>query len=145
MRFGERRVALMAGIAMTLAFAVMAAGGLVSSLVVVAIAIALSGYALGHLNPSLLSAQGSAVDERDVGLAASLQQTGFQVGAVIGIGLFTALAGDATDEGPFVLVFLLTAACALAATLVLVRMQDTSKAAAPHSAPPHRIPDDIGS
>ncbi|WP_051683569.1 MFS transporter [Blastococcus sp. URHD0036] len=144
MRFGERRVALMAGIALTLALAVMAVGGLVSSLVVVAIAIALSGYAVGHLNPSLLSAQGSAVDERDVGLAASLQQTGFQVGAVIGIGLFTALAGDATDDGPFALVFLLTAACSLAATLVLVRMQDTSKPAAPHSAPP-RIPGDSGS
>ncbi len=124
MRFGERRVILVAGAALTVVLASMAAGAWASSLVVVAIAIALSGYASGYLNPALLSAQGAAVDERDVGLAASLQQTGFQVGAVVGIGLFTALAGDATTAGPFALVFLLTAACALVATLVLLRMRD---------------------
>ncbi|WP_051683922.1 MFS transporter [Blastococcus sp. URHD0036] len=141
MRFGERRVALLSGAALTVALTVMAVGGWVASLVVVAIAIALSGYAQGHLNPSLLSAQSGAVDERDVGLAASLQQTGFQVGAVIGIGLFTALAGDATTAGPFALVFLLTAACSLVATVVLLRMRDPRRVVLPVA--PDRIPDQI--
>ncbi len=143
MRFGERRVALVAGTALTLVLGSMAVGAWASSLVAVGIAIALSGYASGYLNPALLSAQGSAVDERDVGLAASLQQTGFQVGAVVGIGLFTALAGDATTAGPYSLVFLLTAGCALAATLVLLRMQDPRTAAAERPALPDRIPDDV--
>jgi MFS family permease len=140
-RFGERRVVLVASAAFAVVLAAMAGGAWAHSLVAVAIAIALSGYAHGHVNPGLLSAQGAAVDPRDVGLAASLQQTGFQIGAVIGIGLFTALAGDATTAGPYALVFLLTAACAAAATLVLVRMQDsrTSRAVAA----PDRLPDQI--
>lgn len=142
-RFGERRVVLVACAAFAAALAAMAVGAWVASLVVVAVAIALSGYAHGHVAPGLLAAQGGAVDARDVGLAASLQQTGFQVGAVIGIGLFTALAGDATTAGPFALVFLLTAACALTATLVLVRMQDTRRPAPVLPRVPDRLPDGV--
>ncbi|MGY1740196.1 MULTISPECIES: MFS transporter [unclassified Blastococcus] len=142
-RFGERRVVLVACVAFTVVLASMAAGAWAQSLVALAIAIPLSGYAHGHAAPGMLAAQGAAVDARDVGLAASLQQTGFQVGAVIGIGLFTALAGDATTPGPFAVVFLLTAACALAATLVLVRMQDTRQPAPELPAVPDRIPDGI--
>lgn len=141
MRFGERRVVLVASTAFALVLAAMAVGAWTLSLVTVAVAIALSGYAHGHVAPGLLAAQGGAVDVRDVGLAASLQQTGFQVGAVIGIGLFTALAGDATTEGPFALVFLLTAACALAATLVLLRLQE-ARDPAEATAPDH-VPDRI--
>src|SRR5215207_4206733 len=55
MRFGERRVALLSGIALTTVLTAMAVAGWAASLVAVAIAIALSGYAHGHLNPSLLS------------------------------------------------------------------------------------------
>ncbi|SEO62400.1 MFS transporter [Trujillonella endophytica] len=133
-RFGERSVALVSGLLLTLALVAMAAGAWLGSLVLVAITIALSGYLHGHMNPAILAAQASAVDERDIGLAASLQQTAFQIGAVVGIGLFTALAGDATTEGPFALVFLLTAACSLVATLVLIPMRDPhhpDRAAAP--------------
>ena len=143
MRFGERRLVLVACVVFALALAAMAAGASALSLLVVAIAIPISGYAHGHAAPALLAAQGAAVAPRDVGLAASLQQTGFQVGAVIGIGLFTALAGDATTGGPFALVFLLTAACAVAATLVLLRMQDTRGPAPGLPAAPDRLSDEI--
>jgi len=142
-RFGERRVVLVASAVFAAVLATMAVGAWAQSLVTVAVAIALSGYAHGDVAPGLLAAQGAAVDVRDVGLAASLQQTGFQVGAVIGIGLFTALAGDATTAGPYAVVFLLTAACALAATLVLLRMQDTREPAPALSAAPDRIPNGI--
>lgn len=142
-RYGERRVIVVAGVSLTVVLGTMAVGAWAVSLVVVALAIALSGYAQGHINPALLAAQGAAVEPGDVGLAASLQQTGFQVGAVIGIGLFAALAGDATTAGPFALVFLLTAACALAGTLVLLRMQDTRDPAAALPRAPDRIPDEI--
>jgi MFS family permease len=140
-RFGERRVVLVASTAFALVLAAMAGAAWADSLVAVAVAIALSGYAHGHVNPGLLAAQGAAVDAQDVGLAASLQQTGFQIGAVIGIGLFTALAGDATTAGPYALVFLLTAACAAVATLVLVRMQDTRTLSA--DATPDRVADHV--
>ncbi|RBY86819.1 MFS transporter [Blastococcus sp. TF02A-26] len=140
-RFGERRVVLVASAVFAAVLAAMAAGAWAHSLVAVAVAIALSGYAHGHVAPGLLAAQGAAVDPRDIGLAASLQQTGFQIGAVIGIGLFTALAGDATTAGPFAIVFLLTAGCALAATVLLVRMQDGRTS--PAETAPDRLPDQI--
>ncbi|WP_051684402.1 MFS transporter [Blastococcus sp. URHD0036] len=124
-RFGERRMVLGAVFALTAVLASMAVGAWAQSVVVIALALALSGVAFGQLNTGLLAVQGAAVDEGDVGLATSLQQTAFQIGAVIGIGSFTALAGDATTEGPYALVFLLTAGCALLAALVLVRIRAT--------------------
>ncbi|MGY1745105.1 MFS transporter [Blastococcus sp. SYSU D00695] len=142
-RFGERRVILISCWAFTAVLASMAVGAWTMSLVAIAIAIPLSGYAYGHAGPALMSAQSAAVDARDVGLATSLEHTGFQVGAVIGIGLFTAMAGDATTPGPFALVFLLTAVSSLLGTLVLHRMRDTRATEQGAPAVPDRIPDDV--
>lgn len=112
-RFGERRMVVVSTAALALVMASMSIGALTTSVIAIAIALPLSGWAFGHAQPGLLSAMGHAVEPRDFGLATSLQQTANQIGAVVGIGLFTALAGDATTAGPFALVYLLTAACAL--------------------------------
>ncbi|WP_051684018.1 MFS transporter [Blastococcus sp. URHD0036] len=138
-RFGLRRMILGAITVLTLVLATMAVGALTVSVVLIAVMLPFSGLAFGQLNTGLLAAQGAAVDERDVGLATSLQQTGFQVGGVIGVGLFTALAGDATTEGPFALVFLLTASCVLLASLTLLRMHEVRE---PSRATVHAVPTD---
>ncbi|MGY1753446.1 MFS transporter [Blastococcus sp. SYSU D01042] len=123
-RFGERRMVVAAAAGLGLVMASMSLGALTTSVVAIAIALPFSGWAFGHAQPGLVSAMGHAVDEQDFGLATSLQQTANQIGAVVGIGLFTALAGDATTEGPFVVVYLLTAACALLAVPFALAMRD---------------------
>ncbi|WP_051516011.1 MFS transporter [Candidatus Blastococcus massiliensis] len=123
-RFGERRMVVVASAGLALVMGSMSIGAAATSVVAIAIALPLSGWAFGHAQPGLLSAMGHAVDERDFGLATSLQQTAMQIGSVVGIGLFTAVAGDATTPGPFVLVYLLTAACVLAAVPVALLMRD---------------------
>jgi MFS family permease len=134
-RFGERRLVVAASAGLALVLALMAVGAATTSVVLIAVALPLSGWALGHAQPGLISAMGHAVREEDFGVAVSLQQTANQIGAVVGIGLFTALAADATTEGPFVLVFLLTAGCAAVAAALSLRMQD-GRAIAPDLPPP---------
>ncbi len=123
-RFGERKMVVVAALGLTLVMAGMSVGALTTSVVAIAIALPLSGWAFGHAQPGLVSAMGHAVDERDFGLATSLQQTANQIGAVVGIGLFTSLAGDATTAGPFAVVYLLTALCALVAVPFALFMRD---------------------
>lgn len=130
-RFGERRLVVVASIGLAFVLGIMAFGAATTSVVLIAVALPLSGWALGHAQPGLISAMGHAVDEEDLGVAVSLQQTANQIGAVVGIGLFTALAADSTTPGPFVLVFALTAACAMGAALLALRMQD-GRAIEPH-------------
>lgn len=129
-RFGERRMVVAATAALAVVMASMSVGAATVSVVAIAVALPLSGWAFGHAQPGLVSAMGHAVDERDFGLATSLQQTASQIGSVVGIGLFTALAGDATSPGPFVVVYLLTAACVVLAIPFAMLMRDA------HSAPP---------
>ncbi|MBJ7452055.1 MAG: MFS transporter [Blastococcus sp.] len=128
-RFGERRMVVVAAFGLGLVMASMTVGALTTSIVAIALALPLSGWAFGHAQPGLTSAMGHAVDERDFGLATSLQQTANQIGAVVGIGLFTALAGDATTAGPFAVVYLLTAMCAFIAVpfALLIRDAHTSR------------------
>lgn len=123
-RFGERKMVVAAAAGLGLVMASMSLGALTTSVVAIAVALPFSGWAFGHAQPGLVSAMGHAVEEQDFGLATSLQQTANQIGAVVGIGLFTALAGDATTEGPFVVVYLLTAACALLAVPFALAMRD---------------------
>lgn len=123
-RFGERRMVVVAVAALGLVMASMSIGAATTSVIAIAIALPLSGWAFGHAQPGLVSGMAHAVDERDFGLATSLQQTSTQIGAVVGIGLFTSLAGDATTPGPFVVVYLLTALCALIAVPFAMLMRD---------------------
>ncbi|MGX7678884.1 MFS transporter [Jatrophihabitans sp. DSM 45814] len=123
-RYGERRIVIYACTALAVIMCLMAAGAASTTLLIIGLALPLSGWAFGHAQPGLVSAMGHAVHEEDFGLATSLQQTSNQIGSVVGIGLFTALAANSTTTGPFVLVYLLTAGCAMAAALISTRMRD---------------------
>jgi MFS family permease len=135
MRFGERRVVVWACIGLSAVMALMAVGASIESVVVIAICLPLSGWAVGHSTPGLVSAMGHTVRDADMGLATSLQQTANQIGAVVGIGLFTALAANAVTSGPFVVVYLSTAGCALVAAFLSLGLRDRRSIAKVRAAP----------
>ncbi|MCW2621654.1 MAG: major facilitator superfamily 1 [Frankiales bacterium] len=122
-RFDERRLVLWAALALALVLGVLAVGAATTSVAVLVVGLAASGWAYGHVQPGLLSAMGGSVREEDFGLATSLQQTASQIGAVVGIGAFTAVAADATTPGPFVVVYVAAAVMALICALVISRLR----------------------
>jgi MFS family permease len=121
-RHGERRVVVAAAAGLSLVMVTLALAAATTTLALVAICLAASGWLWGHITTSLVSTVRHAVDDGDFGLVTSLQQTANQVGSVIGIGLFTAIAADATTPGPFVTVYLVAAMCALGTALITGRL-----------------------
>ncbi|MCW2542338.1 MAG: putative efflux rane protein [Frankiales bacterium] len=130
-RFGERKLVVGSCIALSLVMCLLSFAAYTTTLIVVIVALSLSGLAFGNAQPGLLSAMGHAVSEKDFGLATSLQQTSNQIGGVVGIGLFTAIAADSTTPGPFAFVYLITAGIAALAAVISLRMRDS------HAGPVH--------
>ncbi len=131
MRFGERRLVLWASAAVSVSFVAMSLGAHVESAVAIAVALAAGGWAFGHVQPALMASIGNAVDEHHFGSATSLQQTSNQIGAVVGMGLFTAVAADASEPGPFVVVYLLAAVSALLCGATAFWLHDDDRALSP--------------
>lgn len=131
MRHGERRLVVWASVALAAVMGVLAVGAALESALLIVACLAASGWAFGHVQPALLATMGNAVDEDSFGLATSLQQTANQIGSVVGIGLFTAIAADATTPGPFVVVYLVAGACALVVAAVGSRATDHGGLRAP--------------
>lgn len=117
-RYGERRLLVVACLALSLSMVLLSATALAESLPALIVVLSLSGLAFGAAAPALVSSVSDAVAEEDFGLAVSLQQTASQIGAVIGISLFSAIAADATTARPFAFVYLLTAGLALTTALI---------------------------
>jgi predicted MFS family arabinose efflux permease len=124
-RYGERRMVVFAATALALALGLMAFGAGTTTLAIIVVASSASGLALAHAQPGLLSAMGNSVPEADFGLATSLQQTSNQIGSVVGIGLFTAIAANSTTPGPFVIVYVLAAAFCVISAVIALRMKDS--------------------
>jgi MFS family permease len=123
-RYGERKIVIYACAGLCAVLALMALGASLTMVAIITIALPLTGWAFGHSYPGLVSAMGHSVAPEDFGLATSLQQTSTQVGQVVGVGLFTALAANSVTAGPFVLVYLLSAGCALIATVLALGIRD---------------------
>jgi MFS family permease len=117
-RYGERRLLVVACLTLSLAMVMLSGAAVAESLPALIVVLSLSGLAFGAAAPALVAAVSGAVAESDFGLAVSLQQTASQIGAVVGISLFSAIAADATTAGPFAFVYLLTAGLALATALI---------------------------
>jgi MFS family permease len=130
-RVGVRRLVVGAATGVAVSFVVLAAGAGTGSVVVVAVALAAGGWAFGHLQPGLLTAVANAVDEHHFGMSTSLQQTANQIGAVVGMGLFTAVAADARGPAPFVWVYLTAALSAVCCAIVALWLDDTAGAFRP--------------
>jgi MFS family permease len=122
MRHGERPVIRVASIGLAATLVLLAVGAATTTTAVIVVALAASGFAFAHVQPPLLSLISNAVDEEDLGLATSIQQTASQVGSVIGLGLVTAVAADAIEPRPFVLVYLGSALLPLVAFFLIGRL-----------------------
>lgn len=128
-RIGERRLLVSACLGLSAMMGLMAVGAATTTLAVLVVALSASGFAFGSGQPALTSSVGHGVESDDFGLASSLQQTANQIGSVVGIGLFTAIAADATVTGPFVATYVVAVALCLGAAGVCLRVADG------HSAP----------
>jgi MFS family permease len=117
-RYGERRLLVVACGALSLIMVMLSATAIAESLPALIVVLSLSGLAFGTAAPALTSAVSDSVTEDDFGLAVSLQQTSSQIGAVVGISLFSAIAADATTPRPFAFVYLLTAGLSLTTALI---------------------------
>ena len=69
-----------------------------SSLLVVLLALGLSGAGIGIASPAMTSLVANAVDERDLGVAGAMQQLMTQLGAVLGSVVMTTVQ-EATSDG----------------------------------------------
>lgn len=123
-RIGERRLLVGACTALAGVMGLMAVGAATTTLVIMVAALSLSGFAFGSGQPALTSAVGHGMRPDDFGLATSLQQTSNQIGSVVGVGLFTAIAADATVAGPYVATYIIAIALCLAAAVVCLRIAD---------------------
>jgi MFS family permease len=123
-RIGERRLVTASCVALAAMMGLMAVGASTTSVAVLVLALSLSGFAFGSGQPALTSAVGHGVADDDFGLATSLQQTSNQIGSVVGIGLFTAIAADATSPGPYVVTYFLAVGLCLAAAAVCLGIVD---------------------
>jgi MFS family permease len=117
-RFGERKLLIGSTLSLVVVLAMLGVAAQLQSLVVVLVVLSLSGLGYGAASPALVSSMSDAVAEGDFGLAVSLQQTSRQIGGVIGMSLFSAVAADATTPGPFLLVYLIAAGFALVTALL---------------------------
>jgi MFS family permease len=119
-RYGERRLLVVSCLALSLVMVMLSATAIAESLPALIVVLSLSGLTFGAAAPALVSSVSGAVAEHDFGLAVSLQQTSSQIGGVVGISLFSAIAADATTARPFAFVYLLTAGLSLATALIAV-------------------------
>jgi MFS family permease len=123
-RIGERRLLVFSCVGLAGMMGLMAVGASTTTLAILVIALSLSGITFGGGQPGLTSAVGHGVNPDDFGLAASLQQTSNQIGSVVGIGLFTAIAADGTTPGPFVTTYFVAIGLCLVSAVVSLRIAD---------------------
>jgi MFS family permease len=126
-RWGEQRVLRYSVVGVTGGLLLLALGASAGSLAVLIPGMVVSGWAWGHAQPAMVAVVANAVDEDDFGLATSLQQMANQVGAVIGLGLISAIAANATTRGPFTGSYLIAGGLGVAAAVVVSRVRGPSK------------------
>ena len=126
-RFGERRILICATFMTAVGMAILALGAHHQAIAVIVGGMLLSGASFGHAQPAMVTVMANAADEEDFGLATSLQQTSNQIGSVVGLGLATALAANATTTGPFTWAFLLSAGLAVLAAVVATRVRPSER------------------
>jgi EmrB/QacA subfamily drug resistance transporter len=120
-RVGERVSALVGTIAVGASMLLFAALGRHSALMMVLIALALSGVGLGVASPSIAASVANAVDDVDLGIAAATQQLMTQIGSAAGIQVMaTVQAARAKTSGllaSFSAAYLVGAAACLVAVV----------------------------
>jgi MFS family permease len=122
-RFGEKPVLQGACVVMAGGMVLLAVGSAGLAIWLVVVGLIVSGLAFGNAQPGTITVMANAVTETEFGLATSLQQTTGQIGGVLGLGMLTALAADATRPAPFTTGFLITAGLAVAGAVTASRIR----------------------
>jgi MFS family permease len=99
LRVGERVTAVFGSICVGLSMLVFATVAEGSSLLVVILALALSGIGVGVSSPALTSLVANAVDDANMGVAGAMQQLAVQMGAVLGSVVMTAVQAANESSG----------------------------------------------
>lgn len=127
-RFGERKLVIAACLLLGGTMILLALGAHERNIPIIITAIALSGGCMSGALAGLASAAGHSVNQHDYGVAVSLQQTSGQIGQVVGLGLFAAIAANSTTAGPFLLVFFIAAGCAATSAALATGLRRTERA-----------------
>jgi len=124
-RWGVRRLLPIAMTGVVFGMVLLALGASIESLPLVVTALILSGLMFGQAQPTLIVVMANSVRESDFGAATSFQQTANQIGSVVGLGLVSAIAANATTGPPFATAYLFAAAMVAAGTVVchFIRLQ----------------------
>jgi MFS family permease len=121
-RVGERRTAVAASVGMAGSMAVCAVGAGSGRIAVLVAGMIVSSVALNHVTPAALAVVANAVDDNQLGLATSAQQTMTAIGGVVGLSVMTGVAADSVGTGPFVGAYLLAAGAALVGAALATRI-----------------------
>jgi EmrB/QacA subfamily drug resistance transporter len=127
-RVGERRAAVTGTIlvAVSMGFFAFAASGDV--LVLVFVALVLSGIGLGGSAPSLITVVANTVDAEDLGVANAAQQMVAMIGTVAGIQVLSTIQGGSDDAGPFTAAYLVGGAVAVIGVIAAGFVHSTTRA-----------------
>lgn len=113
-RTGDRRpprtAATVSAVAMAAALALTGLAAHLEILVLVVVAMTLTGIGQGYSRPIVMTAVSRTVDDHDLGVASGLFQMVMQLGAAIGISTLTTFVGDATAPSRFGAVYAIAAA-----------------------------------
>lgn len=121
-RVGERRAGVTGTALVVVSLACFAFGAAQESILLVMVALLLSGLGLGASSPSLITSAANAVEPEHLGVANAAQAMVTLIGAVAGMQILGTVVGDGGSTGNFVLAYVIGFAVAvpgaLAATFV---------------------------
>jgi MFS family permease len=137
-RLGGRRMAVLAGLAMVAGAGVIALGTHATTLALVMVGLLVSGAGSGAIQPAAAAFLANTVAPRDIGIAASMNQTMQSIGAVTGTSLFSAIA-TGTGGSRYVVVYVLAAVGAAICTAFASRLGVARRPARGRAAAPARL------
>lgn len=128
-RLGERVAGVVGGLGVALSMLLWSGVSPGSGYLVIVVATAFSGIGLGIASPALTSLVANAVDERDMGVAAAMQQLMTQLGSVLGSAVMATVSATATADhlGPFSTAFTVAAVVALVGAFTAAFVRPTPR------------------
>jgi len=130
-RVGERSMGVVGGFCVVMSMFLFTTIDLGSPLLVVLIALGLSGAGIGIASPAMTSLVANAVDERDLGVAGAMQQLMTQMGAVFGSVVMTTVQQASSDSDAtatsFAAAFYVAVGVAVVAMILSSRVTSTPR------------------
>lgn len=126
-RFGERPIAIVGAVSVTLSMFLFALGATTGAVALVVAGLAIQGVGNGTAQPPLNASLANSVDEKDLGIASAAQRMAFQVGASMGITVLTAVYGGDGLAGSFSRAYLVGAGLGVCALFGAIALRSTPR------------------